>query len=76
MLAVTLLGSAGGGIRSSWNCIFFNAISRAVVNNVDGASIAFDPLVWSAGPLPTRRRLVHAVRDHAFFAWTSGHLGW
>ena len=25
-----------------------------------------DPLVWSAGALPKRRRLVHAVRDRAF----------
>ena len=45
---------------------FFIAISRAVVNH-DGRSVtAPDPLVWSAGALPKRRRLVHAVRDRAF----------
>ena len=26
---------------------------------------ALDPMVWSAGALPKRRRLVHAVRDLA-----------
>ena len=58
-------------------CIaFLIAISRAVVDHADGAGTALDPLIWSAGALPRRRRLVHAVRDHAFFAWTSGHLGW
>ena len=44
---------------------FFIAISRAVVNHdgIDGT--APDPLVWSAGALPKRRRLVHAVLHHA-----------
>ena len=51
---------------------FFNAISRAVVNHVDGAGIALNPLVWSVGPLPTWRRLVHAVRDHAFLPGPAG----
>ena len=45
---------------------FFIDISRAVVNRVDGASTALDPLVWSAGALPLRRGLVHVVRDRAF----------
>ena len=36
-----------------------------------------DPLVWSAGAFPKRRRLVHAVRDLAMVPgppaiWTSG----
>ena len=44
---------------------FFMAISRAVVNH-DGRDTAPDPLVWSAGALPKRRRLDHAVRDRAF----------
>ena len=26
-------------------------------------------MVWSAGALPKRRRLVHAVRDRAFLPW-------
>ena len=35
--------------------------------NHDGlGGTAPDPLVWSAGSLPKRRRLVHAVRDRAF----------
>ena len=44
---------------------FFIAISRAVVNHdgIDGT--APDPMVWSAGALPKRRRVVHAVRDLA-----------
>ena len=46
--------------------LFFIAISRAVVNHDGRDGIAPDPLVWSAGAHPKRRRLVHAVRDQAF----------
>ena len=45
---------------------FFIAISRAVVYHDDRDGTAPDPPVWSAGALPMRRRLVHAVRDRAF----------
>ena len=45
---------------------FFIAVSRAVGNHDHGPGTALDPLVWSAGALPKRRRLVHAVRDLAF----------
>ena len=56
-------GSVGGGIQLSGSAsLFLIAISRAVVFHVDGAGTALDPLVWSAGALPKRRRLVHAVR--------------
>ena len=48
---------------------FFIAGSRAVVNHDGMDGIAPDPLVWSAGALPKRRRLVHAVRDRAFLPW-------
>ena len=51
---------------------FFIAISRAVVNHERGAGTAPDPLVWSAGALPKRRRLVRAVRDRAFLPGTAG----
>ena len=44
---------------------FFIAISRAVVNHDGNEGIALDPVVWSAGALPKRRRLAHAVRDLA-----------
>ena len=44
---------------------FFTGISRAVVNHDGKDGLAPDPLVWSAGALPKRRRLVHAVRDSA-----------
>ena len=44
---------------------FFIAISRAVVNHDGNDGTAPDPLVWSSGALPKRRRLVHAVRDRA-----------
>ena len=37
---------------------FFIAISRAVVNHDGHGGIAPDPLVWSAGALHKRRRLV------------------
>ena len=51
---------------------FFIAISRAVVNHDGGPGTAHDPLVWSAGALPKRRRLVHAVRDRAFLPGPPG----
>ena len=51
-------------------------ISRAVVNHDGIDGIAPDPLVWPAGALPKRRRLVHATRDRAMlpgppFVWDS-----
>ena len=45
---------------------FFIASARAVVNHDGLGGTAPDPLVWSAGALRKRRRLVHAVRDRAF----------
>ena len=47
-----------------------------VVNHVGGDGTAPDPLVWSVGALPKRRRLVHAVPGSRLFAWTGGHLEW
>ena len=51
---------------------FFIAISRAVVNHDGLGGTAPDPLVWSAGALCKRRRLVHAVRDRAFLPGPPG----
>ena len=45
---------------------FFIGISRTVVNHDGRDGTAPDPLVWSAGAQPKRRRLVHAVRHRAF----------
>ena len=58
----------GGGIRWFWGCIAFF--------HDDGGGTAPHPLVWSAGALPKRRRLVHAVPDRAFLpgSGTSGSL--
>ena len=53
---------------------FFIAISRAVVNHDGFAGTAPDPLVWSAGALPKRRRLVQAIRDRTFSAWATWYL--
>ena len=57
---------------------FFIVISRAVVNHDGRDGTAPDPLVWSAGDLPKRRRLVHAVRDWAFLPGPPGiwHSEW
>ena len=58
------------GVCSRWRPIvlalhrFFIAISRAVVNHDGGAGTSNDPLVWSAGSFPKKRRV--AVRDRAF----------
>ena len=54
---------------------FFIAISRAVVHHDGREGTALDPLVWSAGAYPKRRRLVHAVRDWAFSARATWSLG-
>ena len=51
---------------------FFIAISRTVVNYDGMDGTAPDPLVWSAGAHPKRRRLVHAVRDQAFLPGPPG----
>ena len=51
---------------------FFIAVSRAVVNHDGSPGTALDPLVWSAGAVPKRRRLVHAVRDRAFLPGPPG----
>ena len=51
---------------------FFIAISRAVVNHDGLGGSAPDPLVWSAGAVPKRRPLVHAVRDRAFLPGSPG----
>ena len=60
----------GSGFCGRWYLLdlhrFFIAISRAVVNHDGRDGTAPDPLVWSAGARPKRRRLVHAVRDRAF----------
>ena len=55
---------------------FFIAISRVVVPHDDFVGTAPDPLEWSAGALPKRRKLFHAVRSYAMlpgpaFIWTS-----
>ena len=49
---------------------FFFSMILAVVNHDGSDGTAPDPLVRSAGPLPRRRRLVHAVRDQCHVAWT------
>ena len=66
------------GVYGRWYSVvldlhrFFIAISRAVVNHDGRDGTAPDPLVWSAGALPKRRRLVHAVRDQAFLTGPPG----
>ena len=66
------------GVCSRWYPVlldlhrFFIAVSRAVANHDGGPGTAPDPLVWSAGALPKRRRLVHAVRNRAFLPGPPG----
>ena len=57
---------------------FFIAISRTVVNHDGREGTAPDPLVWTAGALRKRRRLVHTVRDRAFMPGLPGiwHSEW
>ena len=51
---------------------FFIAISRAVFNHDGYGGTAPDPLVWSAGAPPKRRRMLHAVRDRAILPGPAG----
>ena len=51
---------------------FFIATSRAVVNHDGRDGTAPEPLVWSAGALPKRRRLVYAFLDRAFLPGLHG----
>ena len=51
---------------------FFIAIAWAVVNHDGVSGTAFDPMVWSEGGAPKRRRVVHAVRDRAFLPGPAG----
>ena len=66
------------GVCSRWYPVildlhrFFIAISRAVVNHDGRSGTAPNPLVWSAGALHKRRRLVRAVRDRAFLPGPPG----
>ena len=52
-----------GGFFWCLRC-FFIAICRAVVNHDGGDGTSIDPMVWSAGSAPKKRRV--AVRDRAF----------
>ena len=60
------------GVCSRWRHVvlvlhlFFFAISRAVVNHEGKSGTFVDPMVWSAGGIPKRRKVEHAVRDGAF----------
>ena len=51
---------------------FFIATARAVVNHDGEAGTSMDPMVWSVGSAPKRRRGAHAVRDRAFLPGPAG----
>ena len=73
MLVATCLGFVIDGTLLVLTFIVFSiAISRAVVNHDGLGGTAPDPLVWSAGALRKRRRLVRAVRDRAFLPGPPG----
>ena len=55
--------------------LFFIAISRAVVNCDDSSSLAPHPLVWSAGGLPKRRRIVDICSRCCFNSRSSSSFG-
>ena len=66
------------GVCGRWYLFFLTFIDFSlpflvlVVNHDGGDGTAPDPLIWSAGALPKRRRLVHAVRDQAFLPGPPG----
>ena len=76
MLVVTCLGFVVAGT------LFFLIFTGSLLLYLELWSIMIvvlvllpDPLVWSAGALPKRRRFVHAVRGPGFFAWATWYLG-
>ena len=54
---------------------FFIAISRAVVIHDGRDGSTPDPIVWSAGTPPIRRRLVHCGSGQSFLAWAAWYWG-
>ena len=54
---------------------FFIAISRAVVNHDGRDGTAPDPLVWSAGALPKRRRPGSCGSGQGSLVWAAWYLG-
>ena len=60
------------GVCSRWRPVvlvlhrFFIAISRAVVDHEGETGTSIAPMVCSAGGIPKRREVEHAVRDRAF----------
>ena len=64
-VVICLVCVVGGILSLLISIVPFISISRAVVNHDGSDGAALDPLVWSAGDLPERRRIVHAVRDRA-----------
>ena len=61
------------GICGRWYPVLLDFHRFFIADGGDGTSP--DPPAWSAGALPMRRRLVHAVRDRAFLPGPSGNLG-
>ena len=60
---------------------FFIAVAREAVNSNGRGGTSLHPLVWSAGCVPKRRRVLQAVRDFAWVPWPpglwdSGSVGW
>ena len=77
VLGVTFLVSVDVGILLLRFCIVSLLPSLWRWSTMlDGEGTARDHLIWSDGALPKKRRLVHAVRDHAMLPglaslWTS-----
>ena len=69
----------GAGIQLFWFCIvfFFSLLSLVLLSMM---MVRSSPPVWSAGALPKRRRVAHAVRDVALLPapapiWDSEWVG-
>ena len=66
------------GVCARWRPVvpglhrFLVAIARAVVDHDGEAGTSMDPMVWSVGSAPNRRRVVHALRDRAFLPGRAG----
>ena len=72
MLVETCLGFVLAGILFSLTFIGFSLLFLELWSIMMVVLVLLLILVWSAGALPKRRRLVHAVRDRAFLPGPPG----
>ena len=60
------------GVCARWRRVVLGPLPGLLVNHDGLAGTSLDPMVWSVGGAPKRRRVVHAIRDRAFLPGPAG----